>query len=352
MNQLVRDFLQQEINQKVTPGAIVRMTYQGNVMLEEAVGNLSDVEGSPKVTSNTVYDMASLTKVMVTLPLILQLAEEGILHLKDRVVQWVPEFGVRGKEAVTIQQLFTHSSGLIAHRPYFQERMNRAQILASIYEEELAYTPDTQVVYSDLGFLVLLEVIERATGQSIRTLAKERIFTPLSMFDTDYLPDVNKYEIAPTEYYEHLDGHKIGIVHDDNTEFMGGISSHAGLFSTMKDVARFVNMLESKGKLNGRQIIPASFLSLATQNFTPFANEARGLGFQLQSAGTGPTGDLFSTKTYGHTGYTGTSFYIDPIREVSILLLTNRVYYGRQDPILRLRPRLHNLLLSQWGEHN
>lgn len=352
MNQLIREFLQREIDQKITPGAIVRMTHQGNIVLEEAVGNLSDRVGSPKITSNTMYDMASLTKVMVTLPLILQLAAEGILHLKDRVIQWVPEFGENAKEQVTIQQLLTHTSGLMAHRPYFQERLNRAQILASIYKEELTYTPDTQVVYSDLGFLVLLEIIERATGQSIRTLAKERIFVPLSMNNTDYLPDINQYEIAPTEYYDHLKGHKVGIVHDDNTEFMGGISSHAGLFSTMMDVARFVNMLENKGKVNEKQIIPGSFLSLATQNFTPFANEARGLGFQLQSAGTGPTGDLFSTETYGHTGYTGTSFYIDPIREVSILLLTNRVYYGRQDPIVRLRPRLHNLLLSQWEQHN
>lgn len=347
MNKIIRDFLQCEIDQRVTPGAIVRVTYEGNVVLEEAVGHLTDAVNSPKVTTNTLYDMASLTKVMVTMPLIMQLAAEGVLHLKDRVIHWVPEFGVNGKELVTIQQLLTHSSGLIAHRPYFEQRLNREEILLSIYQEELTYTPDTQVIYSDLGFIVLLEVIERVTGQSIRTLAKDRIFTPLAMRDTDYLPDSNRYDIAPTEYYDHLNGHKIGIVHDDNTEFMGGISSHAGLFSTMEDLALFITMLENNGKGNGRQIIPPSFLSLATQNLTPYANEARGLGFQLQSSGTGPTGDLFSTETYGHTGYTGTSFYIDPIRKLTITLLTNRVYYGRHDPILRLRPRLHNLLISQ-----
>ncbi|WP_422122268.1 serine hydrolase domain-containing protein [Planococcus sp. X10-3] len=346
MKELVRTFLQNEIDDEVTPGAIIRVRHKGEMIVDEALGTTSlEIERVP-VTRSTVYDMASLTKVMVTTPILLQLLERGEIYLHDRVATFVPEFGANGKEGVRLRHLLTHSSGLAAHRHYFADRLTKQQVYEEIYKEELVYEPETQVVYSDLGFIMLMAVIERVTGQRIEEYAERHLFTPMGMNATKFLPDFEKSRYAPTEFLEHIGGHKYGIVHDDNTEFMGGISAHAGLFSTMDDLSIFTQMLENDGMHDGNRILHPQWLEKARQDFTPYSEAARGIGFELKARGAGPIGDLLSSKTFGHTGYTGTSFYIDPERELTIMLLTNRVYFGRQDPIIRLRPRLHNLIVA------
>jgi len=346
MRDLVRTFLQNEIDKEVTPGAIVRVRHNGELIVDEALGtNSLEIDRVP-VTGSMVYDMASLTKVMVTTPIILQLLERGELYLHDRVAAFVPEFGTNGKEGVRLRHLLTHSSGLVAHRHYFADRLTKQQVYEEIYKEELVYEPETQVVYSDLGFIMLMAVIEKVTGQNIEEYATQHLFAPMGMRDTKFLPDYETSRYAPTEFLEHLGGHKYGIVHDDNTEFMGGISGHAGLFSTMDDLAVFTAMLENGGKHDGNQILHPLWLAKARQDFTPYSEDARGIGFELKARGPGPVGDLLSPATYGHTGFTGTSFYIDPERDLTIMLLTNRVYFGRKEPMIRLRPRLHNLIVA------
>ncbi|HSJ37615.1 MAG TPA: serine hydrolase domain-containing protein [Planococcus sp. (in: firmicutes)] len=346
MRDLVRTFLQSEIDKGVTPGAIIRVRHNGELIVDEALGtNSLEIERVP-VTGSTVYDMASLTKVMVTTPIILQLLERGELYLHDRVAAFVPEFGANGKEGVRLRHLLTHSSGLAAHRHYFAERLTKQQVYAEIYKEALVYEPETQVVYSDLGFIMLMAIIEKVTGQRIEDYAAQHLFAPMGMNNTKYLPDYETSRYAPTEFLEHIGGHKYGIVHDDNTEFMGGISGHAGLFSTMDDLSIFTKILENNGMHEGNQILHPLWLQKARQDFTPYSEDARGIGFELKARGAGPVGDLLSAETYGHTGYTGTSFYIDPERDLTIMLLTNRVYFGRQEPIIRLRPRLHNLIVA------
>lgn len=346
MKELVRTFLQNEIEKQVTPGAIIRVRHKGELIVDEAIGTNSLEVDRVSVAGSTVYDMASLTKVMVTTPIILQLLERGELYLHDRVATFIPEFGANGKDNVRLRQLLTHSSGLAAHRHYFAERLTKQQVYEEIWKEELVYEPETQVVYSDLGFIMLMAVIEKVTGQKIEAYAEQHLFAPMGMRDTKYLPDYDNSRYAPTEYLEHIGGHKYGIVHDDNTEFMGGISAHAGLFSTMDDFSIFTKMLENGGLHENRKILHPLWLEKARQDFTSFSEDARGIGFELKARGAGPIGDLLSSKTYGHTGYTGTSFYIDPERQLTIMLLTNRVYFGRQDPIIRLRPRLHNLIVG------
>lgn len=346
MREAVRNFLQREIDLQVTPGAVVRVRHKRKIFLDEAVGTNSLDEDNVPITSSHLFDMASLTKVMVTLPAILQICEAGEIHLHDKVTTFIPSFKKRGKESVTIKQLLTHSSGLTAHRPYFEKRLSAVQVLKEIEEEQLEYAPDTNVVYSDLGFILLMEVIEKVTGQKIDEYAQQYLFGPMGMKDTGYRPTSERQRYAPTEYYDHLQDHKYGIVHDDNTEFMGGISGHAGLFSTMEDLSVFTEMLENDGLHEGKKILDPRWLALSRRNFTPFAEESRGLGWQLKGSGASPAGDLMSDSTYGHTGFTGTSFYIDPEQELTVMLLTNRVYFGRHLAMLRLRPRLHNIIYT------
>ena len=185
---------------------------------------------------------------------------------------FLPSFQNNGKEGLTIKQLLTHSSGLAAHRPYFERRLSAAQVLKEISEEKLHYPPDTDVVYSDLGFILLMDIIEKVTGQKIDAYASLHIFEPMAMKNTGYKPIYERQRFAPTEYYDHLKSHKYGIVHDDNTEFMGGISGHAGLFSTMEDLSVFTEMLENDGVHEGKQILDPNWLALSRRNFTPFAN--------------------------------------------------------------------------------
>ncbi len=346
MKEKVISFLQREIEQQVTPGAAVLVKHRGNVLVKDTLGTNSLEQDKVPMTAQHLFDVASLTKVMATLPAMLQLLEEGIVHLNDKVARFLPGFAKNGKEGITLRQLLTHSSGLAAHRHYYEEKLSYENVLASIYEEKLAYQTDTDVIYSDLGYMLLGEIISKITAQPFQQYVKEYIYQPLGMESTGFLPEGERSHFAPTEYLEHIGGHKYGIVHDDNTEFMGGVSGHAGLFSSLDDVEKYCDMLGAEGYYNGRKILHPLWLQKSRNNFTPFSEEARGLGWQMKGAGPNPIGDLLSNKTYGHTGFTGTSFYLDPENELTIILLTNRVYFGRHDAMIRLRPRLHNIVMT------
>lgn len=349
MREKVIEFLNKEIARQTTPGAVIRVKYRGEWVFQEAIGHDSTADSKVPMSENHLFDAASLTKVMATLPSILKLLEEGELFLHDRAAFFLPEFAQNGKGDVTIRQLLTHSSGLIAHRPYFERKMDYKEVLHEIFHDGLVYEPDTKVVYSDLGFIMLGEIVQKISGMRLDEFARRTIFGPLGMNDTCYLPSKDRL-IAPTEYYDHLGGHKYGLVHDDNTEFMGGISGHAGLFTTAGDLAKYCDMLDNEGYANGKPILNPAWLQRSRENFTPFSIEARGLGWQLKGRGPSPAGDLMSPVSYGHTGFTGTSFYVDPVEETTIILLTNRVYFGRHERMNRLRPRLHNLIIGNLAE--
>lgn len=353
MKQLVGEFLHDEIEKQTTPGAVISIKHKGEWILEEAVGYNSTEEDKVLMSKDHLFDVASLTKVMATLPAILKLLADAEIYLYDRVASLLPSFGQNGKEDVTIKQLLTHSSGLIAHRPYFERKLNYEEVLNEIYKDQLVYKPDSNTIYSDLGFITLGEIVKVVSGIPLQEFVQKYIFEPLRMDQTTFLPKVERSRIAPTEYLEHLIGHKYGIVHDDNTEFMGGISGHAGLFSTIGDIAKYCDMLENEGFYNGKQVLNPAWLRKSRENCTPFSEEVRGLGWQLKGSGACPAGDLMSFNTYGHTGFTGTSFYLDPESETTVILLTNRVYFGRHDRMIRLRPRLHNLIAANlliWKE--
>ncbi|WP_277673524.1 serine hydrolase domain-containing protein [Piscibacillus halophilus] len=344
MRKQVLKFLENEIEQQHIPGAVIHVSRKDETLVDEVIGYRTIYPERTPMMYDQVFDVASLTKVIATLPSFLILLERGILRLHDRVSYFIPEFGARGKEDITLFHLLTHTSGLPAHRPYFLEKLNREQVLFRICDEHLIHPVGEKVVYCDLGYILLFEIMERVTGEKFEEFTKREVFTPLDMTETTFLPKFPKERYAPTEYNQALGEYKHEVVHDDNAEFMGGVSGHAGLYSTMSDIINFTDMLLNDGIYQGRPFLSKASLDLTRMNHTPFDSLGRGLGWQLNTDLASPCGSLFSKETYGHTGYTGTSFYIDPGHQLRVILLTNRVHFGRKDPIIRLRPRLHNVI--------
>lgn len=344
MREKVLDFLQKEINLGHIPGAVISVSYQGEVVLEEAIGDRVVYPDKMSMKMDTVFDLASLTKIVATLPATLKLIDNGEIRLDDQVGYFLPDFAKNGKEVITLKNLLTHTSGLAAHRRYYLEELTTEQLVEKVYAESLEHPVGTKVIYSDLGLITLYKVIEQVTGIPFDDFVRDEIFIPLEMYETGFNPSLAIERYATTEYSEKLKGYKCGIVHDDNTESMGGISGHAGLFSTIRDLQNFTMMIENNGTYKGKRILSYATLKLSRKNHTPFDSEFRGLGWILKSPAFSSCGDLFSEESYGHTGFTGTSIWFDPILKLHVILLTNRVHFGREPHILRLRIRLHNIV--------
>lgn len=344
MIEKIRAFLQREIDSKHIPGAVVHVSYQGEIICREAIGNRAVYPTISPMQIETVFDLASLTKVIATLPAILKLIDRGDIRLDDPVHLFLPAFLMNGKEKVTIRHLLTHTAGFPAHRQFYRENLTRNEILHRALTEPLEYEPGSKVVYSDLSFITLYQLIEIITDEPFDVFINKEIFTPLEMGETTFNPTNNVESFAVTEYSEQLGDYKRGIVHDENAYAMNGISGHAGLFSTIGDMSNFARMIENNGIYKGHRVLSESVLKLARQNHTPFGEEYRGLGWMLKSPKLSSCGDLFSSSAYGHTGFTGTSIWFDPEAKLHVILLTNRVHYGREPHIIRLRARLHNLI--------
>lgn len=347
MKDKVRSFLQKEIDLEHIPGAVLSVSYQGEIILEEAIGSRTVFPEKMPMKLDTVFDLASLTKVAATLPSILKLLEEGEIRLDDTVAYFLPDFSQNGKEHVTLRHLLTHTSGLPAHIQFYKDNLSTEEILKSIYQQKLAYKTGSKVIYCDLGLIILYKVIETVTKENYADFLNRTFFRPLEMSETGFKPDFSNERYAATEFDKKINAHKLGIVHDENTESMGGISGHAGLFSTIQDLKNYASMIESNGIYKGKRILSEAVIELSKKNYTPFDQEYRGLGWVLNSPALSSCGDLFSDKSYGHTGFTGTSIWFDPTINLHVILLTNRVHFGRHPHILRLRPRLHNIIRSQ-----
>lgn len=345
------EFLQRKINKKHIPGAVLQINHKGKAIVEEALGWRIDFEDEREpMQLNTVFDVASLTKVVATLPATLKLMDEGELTLSDTVAHFIPEFAKNNKSEITIQNLLTHTSGLASHRRFYKENLKKNEIYKEIYKETLQYPTDSKVIYSDLGLILLSKIIEIITETPFEEFVNREIFSPLEMNETSYLPLFPNERYAATEFSEKLNTYKIGTVHDENTDALGGISGHAGLFSTVADLNKFVLMIENDGILNEKRILSSHATQLSKRNFTGLLNEARGLGWQIKGERSVSCGDYFSKYSYGHTGFTGTSIWFDPEVDLNVILLTNRVHYGRKPHILRLRPRVHNLIRQKFNE--
>jgi CubicO group peptidase (beta-lactamase class C family) len=248
---------------------------------------------------------------------------------------------------VTIKNLLLHNSGLPAWKRYYDRGFSEEEILNDIYNSEIKFLPGTKTLYSDLGMIVLGKVIEKAANQTLDEFCKEEIYIPLKMHNTFFNPpDSLKHQIPPTEIDNYWRMKLIkGEVHDENASLLGGVAGHAGLFSTAGDIAKLLEMILNNGKTNGKQLIQKKTMELFTSKKN--SESDRLLGWDIKSEHGSSAGTKFSIQSFGHTGFTGTSTWIDPVRNLFVVFLTNRVYPSRENKkILLVRPGLHDAVID------
>ncbi|HEX3130099.1 MAG TPA: serine hydrolase domain-containing protein [Thermoanaerobaculia bacterium] len=317
------------------PGGVLAVGNQTGLIHLHPFGRLSYAPDARAVTANTLYDLASLTKVVATTTMAMILVDERRLDLDKPVHDFLPAFQGPGKEEVTLRHLLTHSSGLPATAPLFQEIRGKAAYVERIAAMDLTYPPGSKSVYSDLGIILLGDILERTARRPLDVFAQERIFLPLGMKHTGFRPPRLLWpRIAPTENDPWRGRMVQGEVHDENAFAMGGVAPHAGLFSTAGDLARFAKMLLN----GGGRIVSSQTLEMFTKK-AGIPDSDRALGWDTKSAEGSSAGTLFSTRSFGHTGFTGTSIWIDPDRQLFVILLTNRVHPTRENNLIReVRP--------------
>lgn len=337
-------------DERKVPGAVVAIGHNGVLLPSKAIGHASLQPQETPLQPDAIYDMASVTKVVATNTCALMLIDRGMMRLDDPVRLFVPEFQ---HEGVCIRHLLTHSSGLPAWRPLYQNAHTPADMMTALLQVPLENEIGAKVVYSCLGYILLGEIIQRVSGRPLNEMARDEIFQPLGMLDTMYLPDPERCRRAvPTEIDPRTGQFKQGAVHDENAYGLGGVSGNAGLFSTAADMAIFCQMYLNKGSYGSTRILSKAIVELATQDHTAHLNDSRGLGWVLKSHRRwSSAGDLFSPNSYGHTGFTGTSIWVDPDRQLFLVLLTNGVHPKRADAHhIRLRPLVANAVAAALKE--
>src|SRR5215470_2181539 len=350
------DVIESAIKDKAFPGATLAVGYRDKVSLR-AFGKLTYDSKSPDVKINTMYDIASLTKVVATTTLVAKLAEGDFpvsIDLDAKVERYLPEWASgpqpEWRHLVTVRHLLTHTSGLPPFKDYWRSSKSKQDTLDKIFAEPLEYEPGAKEVYSDLGIILTAEIIERLTGKPLDILAHGELFAPLGMANSMYNPPKKLWPaIAPTEIDSRYRRHLIqGEVHDENAAAIGGVSGHAGVFSTAPDLAAFCQMLLNGGVYEHQRVLRRSTIAEFT---TPqqLSSGTRTLGWAAPTEG-GSSGHFFSPHSFGHTGFTGTSIWIDPDRQVFVVLLTNRVYPTRENQKhIKVRVALHDAVMQSLG---
>jgi len=324
----VRAIMEKALRDSVFPGGIAVIGTRTGVVSQIAVGRVDRDSSSLPVDANTIYDIASLTKVVGMTTAMMQLVERGQIDLNAPVQRYLPEWTGTNKELVTIRHLLTHTSGLPAHRTLWLESESADEARRIVLATPLDTLPGTRYVYSDLGAMLAGWVIERVSGTSLDAYLAAKVFGPLRMTDTRYHPDAAEVaRIAPTEVDPWRGRHLRGEVHDENAFRLGGVSAHAGLFSTAQDLTRFAQMLLNSGELGGARIVKPQTI----RDFTRVQDVAishRALGWETPN-GTNSAGTMMQRPAFGHTGFTGTSFWVDPANDLFVIILTNRVNPSR-----------------------
>jgi len=323
----------------LVPGAVLAAGLGQRTLLSHVTGDAQrDDAGRRPMTASTIFDIASVTKVVATTSCVLALTVRGAVGLADPVVRYLPGFDGPGKAAVTVRQLLAHTSGLPDQRRYYRELTDGPQALAAAIAEPLVAEPGTTCRYSDVGFIVLGELIAVAGGASLADLTQQLVCAPLGLTDTLFCPPAElRPRIAPTEIVG--GAAKTGVVHDENADLLGGIAGHAGLFSTAADLARFAGAWTSDTGW-----LPAPLLADALRLQTPGLDGRRGLGWGLRHDPWDNMGDGWPETGASQTGFTGTSLSVDPVSGLWLVLLTNSVHFGRNRPgrsVMALRRELH-----------
>jgi uncharacterized protein YbbC (DUF1343 family)/CubicO group peptidase (beta-lactamase class C family) len=345
----VDDAINQALAQKRMPGAVLIVGHGGKIVYQKAYGNRAEVPSLEPMTLDTTFDVASLTKVVATTSSLMKLFEQGKFQLNDKITQYIPEFQ-GGKSDITIRNLFTHFSGLKPDLPLtmpwsgYETGIHLAETTAP------AGPPGAHFVYSDINFLLLGELVHRLSGQMLNDYAHANIYVPLKMNETMFLPPpALRPRIAPTERL--ATGQILrGVVHDPTARNMGGVAGDAGLFSTASDLARFAQMMLNGGELDGARV----FNPLTIQKFTepqspPDQSILRGLGWDIDSPLSRNRGELFPIGSFGHTGFTGTSIWIDPSTSTYVILLANSVHPMQRPALTPLRSQVATIVAASVG---
>ena len=340
------DLLENAIASRAFPGCALAVTLHGELIAHKALGHFTYDAASALVTTDSIFDLASVTKAVATTSMAMILYERGLLDLDAPVTAIVPEFG--GGDArrhqVTLRMLLAHASGLPAYERLFLSARTRDELLAAAFTTELAAVPSARAEYSDIGFIILGIVLERLADEPLDTFCQREIFGPLGMTHTTFNPaHTLKDSIPPTADDLTFRQRLIqGEVQDENASVLGGIAGHAGLFSTAEDVAVFAHTMLN----GGRPILRAETVELFTRRESSPAGTSRALGWGTPSSPS-QSGRHFSTHSFGHLGYTGTSLWIDPDRQLSITLLTNRTWPDcKNQAIKQVRPAFHDAVVE------
>ena len=318
------------------PGAVVLIGHDGQVVYRKAFGNRSLEPRREAMTVDTVFDIASLTKVVATTTAIMQLMEKGQIRANDPVAKYIPEFAQNRKEDITVRELLTHFSGLPEDLDLSHPWQGRETALQMAYALQPIYPPGSRFLYSDVNFIVLGALVERITGTSLDQYCQQNIFAPLEMSHTRFLPPSSWLsEIAPTQFDE--DNRMLrGVVHDPTARRMGGVAGHAGVFSTADDLSKFAQFI-----LNGGTVLsPLSVEKMTTPQQPPTATVLRGFGWDIDSPFSSNRGTLLPVGSFGHTGFAGTSLWIDPASRTFIIILTNAVHPRGKGTAVALRSKI------------
>jgi uncharacterized protein YbbC (DUF1343 family)/CubicO group peptidase (beta-lactamase class C family) len=340
--------IDQAVQRDQIPGAVLLVGHNGKILYRKAYGWCALVPKREPMTADTIFDAASLTKVIATTPCLMKLFEEGKLRLDDPVTKYLPTFQ-GGKSEITIRNLMTHFSGL---RPDLDLKPPWSGYNTGIEKalvDPPANAPGARFVYSDINFILLGEIVHRLSGKTLPEYARDMVYTPLGMKDTMFNPPAAlRPRIAPTE----IVGGKLlrGVVHDETSRDMGGVAGHAGLFTTADDLARFADMMLGMGEYNGARLFsPLTVRKFTTPESPPDQPVLRGLGWDIDSPYSGNRGELFPIGSYGHTGFTGTSIWIDPVTNTYVILLANSVHPHHRTPITSLRGRVATIVAASLG---
>jgi uncharacterized protein YbbC (DUF1343 family)/CubicO group peptidase (beta-lactamase class C family) len=319
------------------PGAVLLVGHDGKIVYRKAYGHRSLDPRREPMTLDTIFDLASLTKVIATTTSVMQLAEQGKIRFNDPVSKYLPEFAQNGKEDITIRQLLTHYSGLAPDLDLTTTWEGKQTAFQMAFVEPPATTPGSGFVYSDINFIMLGALVEKISGETLDEYTEKHIFAPLKMAHTRYLPPASwRGKIAPTQYDENE--HMLrGVVHDPTARRMGGVAGHAGLFSTGDDLAKFAQALLRGGD---GILSPLMVEKMTSPETPPNAPVLRGFGWDIDSPFSSNRGDLFPVGSFGHTGFTGTSIWIDPTTETYVILLTNAVHPRGKGNAIGLRVKV------------
>jgi CubicO group peptidase (beta-lactamase class C family) len=338
--------LENAVAERVFPAASVAITHKGKMIARKALGRFTYEPDALETTVDSIFDLGSITKIVATTSMAMILYELGLLDLDMPAVALVPEFAAENPRnpEVTIRMLLAHSSGLPAHEKLFLEAKDKDELLAAAFATQLTADPGSRAEYSDTGFIILGVALERLAEEPIDSFCRREVFGPLGMLHTAFRPPASWHDSIPPTVDDRAFRQRVirGEVYDENASVMGGVASHAGLFATAGDLAIFANaMLEG-----GRPILRPETLAVFTRREPAPPGTTRALGWDTPSSPS-QSGKYFSAHSFGHLGYTGTSLWIDPERQLSVTLLTNRTWPDcTNQAIKQLRPLFHDAVVE------